>query len=378
MPIRKIEETENTGLVQLTSVSNTVYIPGSVKTTPIAPKLFKNKSDLDAAIKKGDYEDDLSAKLAKRCLQLGLYVLFEGCSLTDNQPDINWNRLNNKTLYNIKFLTTGGYACPSSDMVECATKRGDCCALIDHASDIDYTNIDTVRKAFESYADEDGFTTGFTPWWKSESEVLGGSAAKEVLIPGCFGYLFAYANSVKTNPGWLPVAGASRGIIPDLTGVAYEYSEANINELQCRTKLDEDDDNVGIAINPIAYMGESFGYLIWGNRTLIQNEATKKTTARSFLNVRNLISELKKNIEAASLKYTFEPNNDLLWINWQAYLIPVLNKMESGAGILGYKLIRQKTSAKARLKARVIIIPIEGVEDFDITVELSDSLDITE
>lgn len=465
MPIRKITETDITGDVQVTSAPNTVYIPGKAMDTTngLKPRIFKTAAEFDAA---EGYVDDLSHKLAKRLLQLGMYVLYEGCKVPNADGDketatveykmekavaegdvswsfkigeitytvnnnqvawndgtaktaaitegeatisadlsmtfdfingkvscaekispskdivIDWNRLQNKTLYNIRFLTTGGYACPSSDMIACAASRGDCIALIDHAktatSDLKEgeTVVGNVRKHMEQFKSD--FAAGFTPWFKTRNDILGGSSEKEVSIPASFGYLFAYAKSIKNNPSWLPVAGAARGIIDDLTGVDYEYDEAEINALQKRVGLNEDGDNVGIAINPIAYMGESFGYLIWGNRTLNNNDAAKGLQAKSFLNVRNLVCELKKQIEAASLKYTFEPNNDVLWINWQAYLIPTLNRMESGAGILGYKLIREKTTAKARLKARIIIVPIEGVEDFEINVLMSDSLDVTE
>lgn len=384
MPIRKITETDITGDVQVTSTPNIVYIPGKATADGIKPKLFKTVAELKAAT---GYEDDLSHKLAKRLLQLGMYVLYEGCVAPTSpskgeEISINWDRLKNKTLYNVGFLTTGGYACPSSDMIACAESRGDCIALIDHAktatSDIKTgeTVVGNIRNHMEQFKSE--FAAGFTPWFKTRNDILGGSSEKEVSIPASFGYLFAYAKSIKNNPSWLPVAGAARGIIDDLTGVDYEYDEAEINALQKRVGLNEDGDNVGIAINPIAYMGESFGYLIWGNRTLNNNDAAKGLQAKSFLNVRNLVCELKKQIEAASLKYTFEPNNDILWINWQAYLIPTLNRMESGAGILGYKLIREKTTAKARLKARIIIVPIEGVEDFEINVLMSDSLDVTE
>ena len=464
MPIRKITETDITGDVQVTSASNTVYIPGKAIDTDngVAPRLFKTAAEFDA---EKVYVDDLSHKLAKRLLKLGMYVLYEGCKVPSAAGDketatveykmekavagdnvswsfkigeitytvdnnqvawndgtaktkpitegvakisddlsmtfdfingkvscakkispstditIDWARLQNKTLYNVRFLTTGGYACPSSGMIACAESRGDCIALIDHAEaetkpEKGKTVVGKVRERMEQFKSE--FAAGFTPWFKTRNDVLGGSSEKEVSIPASFGYLFAYAKSIKNNPSWLPVAGAARGIIDDLTGVDYEYSEAEINALQKRVGLDEDGDNVGIAINPIAYMGESFGYLIWGNRTLSNNDAAKGLQAKSFLNVRNLVCELKKQIEAASLKYTFEPNNDVLWINWQAYLIPTLNRMESGAGILGYKLIREKTTAKARLKARIVIVPIEGVEDFEINVLMSDSLDITE
>jgi hypothetical protein len=80
----------------------------------------------------------------------------------------------------------------------------------------------------------------------------------------------------------------------------------------------------------------------------------------------------------ASRKYTFEQNTETLWINFQSYITPLLDRMQSGNGILGYTFVKQKTDAKARLKAKLTIIPVEAVEDFDLHVELADSLNVSE
>lgn len=200
-------------------------------------------------------------------------------------------------------------------------------------------------------------------------------------IPAAFGYLFAYANSIKNNPEWYAIAGFQRGVIPELETVMYELSAAEMDALQCRAEeLDGSapiEDNTGIAINPIAYVRPA-GYIIYGNRTLKDNTYPIKTTATSFLNVRNLASAIKKQLYNAARTYTFEPNNELLWIKFQSYVTPLLDQMQAGNGILGYKFTKLVTPAKARLKCRLTIIPVEAVEDFDIEVALTDSLTVTE
>ena len=52
--------------------------------------------------------------------------------------------------------------------------------------------------------------------------------------------------------------------------------------------------------------------------------------------------------------------------------------MVQSYGIAGYKWIKEETSEKAKLKAILRIIPIEAIEDFDLTLELTDSLEVTE
>ena len=47
--------------------------------------------------------------------------------------------------------------------------------------------------------------------------------------------------------------------------------------------------------------------------------------------------------------------------------------MKADQGIDEYEIIKVATTQKATLKARIRIVPIEAVEDFDITIELADS-----
>lgn len=208
--------------------------------------------------------------------------------------------------------------------------------------------------------------------FKSANDVGGAS------IPAAFGYLFAYANATKNNPEWYAIAGFERGIIPEMTSVLHEYSTADVEILQARSanqavELDDGTDNVGFAINPIAYIRPA-GHIIYGNRSLRVNDAAKKTIATSFLNVRNMVSRIKKVMFEGAKKYTFEQNNDLLWLNFQAYVRPTLEKMKNGNGLADYSFekVIPVGNPKARLTARLNIIPIEAVEDFDLEIVMTD------
>lgn len=422
--------------------------------TPVEPKLFRSISELRAfnydnyksgVINTPKYYDvdSLSYKLMVHLLEYGIYVLFEGIIEEEDGscPVIDWTRLEDKGLYDIRFLTMGGYGVTQDGMLTCASNRGDCVALLDHPVILDPVKeynpiatkpedwssawttkykgkvyksegdfwvvvdsstaptfvantfhtltlnddqVATVRQYFEAHkgSAELSYVAAFTPGFKSSLESLGGSIVTPVHIPASFGYLFAYAKAIKSNPDWYAVAGSFRGTINELTSVEYEYKNSEIEMLQGRAKssevpLDDEEDNVGCAINCIAYV-RPFGHIIWGNRTFLENTASKKTVATSFLNVRNLVSTVKKSLYDAARKYTFEQNSELLWVNFKAQIIPLLDSMKNGNGILGYKFVRLATSAKARLKARLIIMPIEAVEDFELEVELADSISTTE
>lgn len=310
-----------------------------------------------------------------------------------------WGNLTDKNMYNLRFLTTGQFFTDNSNavkMIECAAKRCDAVALLDFKTVYDNVSeyrasADAVENASESLfldttKDPATFGAAFAPKWKGRINTASGLVEVDNLPP-CFAYLCAFARSVKENPMWYAVAGSYRGTIPELIEVKKEYNNADVEMLQARSKtmevaLDETGDNVGVAINPIAYR-RPFGHIIWGNRTLRDNKADENSgtgllKATSFLNCRVLSTEVAKVAYNASNKYTFEQNNEVLWTNFTTYILPTLDRMSTGNGILDYKITRVATDKKARLCAKIALVPIEPAEDFDITIEMTDEISVTE
>lgn len=378
MPKIKITEFDGTGSIQSGVISNTVFIPVTSTAASNGEAIaITSITELDAV--ENIDKSKLDYKIAKHLLNLGFDLVIQ---LVGNGSDgaVDWNALKDKMLFDIRFLTHGTQKW-TQDMIACAKYRGDCIALIndDEASNYDYTTT-TVREAFSGITDGE-YAAAFTPWFTSRNsdfQETGATTPSDVMIPAAYGYLFAYANAIKNNPEWYAIAGFERGIIPELSSLCHLYTSADVEILQGRSaaaevELDDENDNVGFAINPIANVRPA-GPIIYGNRTLKVNDAAKKTIATSFLNVRNMVSAIKKVIYEAARKYTFEQNNELLWINFQSYITPLLDRMVSGNGLLGYRFSRLVTPAKARLKARLSIIPIEAVEDFEIEVYMTDDL----
>lgn len=329
-------------------------------------------------------DDNIGYVYAKSLIERGLPVLPE---IVLNAGSIDWDKLTDKGLYSIKFLTAGGLELETESMLEmldAAAKRGDCIALLDHEKDIapvgDQTYAAAVREELGlDVGATDGalvsssnlkFGAAYSPWCKFDGF--------DSPMPPSFAALAAYANSVESNPNWYAAAGKSRGTIPGIKAVLHQYGDAECNSLQARVikadgDFDDVNDNTGIAINPITYIRAFGDYVVWGNRTLIKNDGV--LTASSFLNIRNLCCDIKKELYAAAREFTFEQNGDILWVNFSARIRPLLDKALSGGGIKGYKLIKEETNKRGRLKARVKIVPIEAVEDFDLTLEMTDSIE---
>lgn len=295
--------------------------------------------------------------------------------------------------YDVKYLTSGGY--PSfgyidgentsgadntgylvvANMLGVASDtsgRGDCLALIDHTNYLDRPvnplNANSLfyrlnnNGTFASLGGEDGqFGAMFTPW--CEYSVMRGVNA---LMAGSFGYLCALAESIQSNGNWLAIAGVNRG---RPTNLIAPYETTNIITNKIADEYNELNGTKGICLNAITYI-RPYGYVIWGNRTLKENIDT--LTATSYVNIRNMISDIRKVAFQASRSLMFEQNNEILWINFKAKMTPLLDKLVSGYGIKKYNLVRQPSDAKNKLVCSIIIYPTYAVEAFDITIVLED------
>lgn len=269
--------------------------------------------------------------------------------------------------------TTGGLAGGLvTKMVDLAAGRGDAVALIDHINIptrplVGQNSVYTVLKGIGSTQANVEYAAAFTPWLNIDCVTLTEGETTHSM-PASLGYLLALANSNKTNANWVAIAGATRGQVPNinatkpLTVAGRLTNSIAENEYQNRNS---------VSINAITKINP-FGYRIWGNRTLKNNSTEGNLTATSFLNVRNMISDVKKTIYRTCKKYMFEQNNDILWANFKSDIELTLNKMKTGAGISSYKIIKGTTTEKAKLVATVKLYPIYAVEDFDITVTMED------
>lgn len=300
------------------------------------------------------------------------------------------NGLADKGNYSIKYLTSGGYPVfeyrdniIANAMIKLSKDRGDCVAIIDHTDNEDrQKNIGVAGSLFKEVAtanlDDGEYATMFTPWATYVRKTLDKERTAQgdlkvienqstsVRMPASYAYLNALADSIKTNASWLAVAGTARGLVRSLAagGMSEDIPNGAADAMQPRQ---------GIAINPITNI-KPYGYTIWGNRTLKKND--ENLTATSFLNIRNLVSDVKKTCYRAARSLTFEQNNEVLWVNFKSKIAPTLDRMLSGYGISGYKIVRdtenEKVQEKATVCAKIIIYPTYAVEDFYITIVLRD------
>lgn len=372
-----------------------------------------------------DFDYDLSYVYAKELLMSGIAVIYQvidGSSYSEvletlstfySNAKTNPDSIKDKGEYSIKYLTSGVYPSFSysvtkdansttyesvdqfaTDMANLAAERGDCVALIDPAdcsttsSDrnlyieqlINPENVYSAAIELLGNMDNAEYASLFAPWalYNTQANYNVGSGSSitrlpqldSVVMPPSFGYLMALAKSIRINNNWLAIAGIARGQVPYIRGLytTKRLSNTLANEYQPR--------NGKTSINAITDI-KPYGLTIWGNRTMKNNlnnsmGGTDGLTATSFLNIRNMVSDVKKVAYNAAKTLMFEQNSDVLWVNFLARVTPLLDQLMSGQGLSDYKIIKNPTNEKAKLKATIKLYPIYAVEDFEITIELSD------
>ena len=371
-----------------------------------------------------DFDYDMSYVYAKELIMMGVPVVYKVLEpTTTTYPDIlaavntyfansmtNPAGVLDKGEYSIKYITSGSYpsfaytyisdtassASPNywGSMAALAKNRGDCVALIDPADCtndstsrtlsveqmINPDNIFTVAEELCASFDGEEYASMFAPWilYTAQANYVLNSSSSSVtlpqldvvVMPPSFAYLVTLAKSVRINNNWLAVAGIARGQVPYINGLytSKRLSNTLANIYQPR--------NGKTSINAITDI-KPYGLTIWGNRTMKNNLANAMggedgLTATSFLNIRNMVSDVKKTAYIAAKTLMFEQNSDVLWVNFLSRVTPLLDQLMSGQGLSDYKVIKNPTNEKAKLKATIKLYPIYAVEDFDITIELSD------
>lgn len=360
---------------------------------------------------------DRSYIYAKELLNEGMAVMYYAVANRNSDGTINYNpieiynsfenireAIKDRGSYSVKYITTGGYplfgdTSTAQDNVASflnmagdvnnstsSDARGDCVVLIDHINnpnlpligsiDNNGTEIKSIYSQVKEYfGDSDNqevattniayaeYGAMFTPYASYNCVTMPAGSQTQVM-PASFAYLISLAKSLHYNPSWLAIAGVTRGLVPNIISLATKQrlSNAIADSYQPRN---------GVAINAITDI-KPYGLTIWGNRTLKNNKANGNLTATSFLNIRNMVSDVKKIIFRTCQKCMFEQNNDILWINFQAQITPTLEQMISGSGLSGYKIIKGTTTEKAKLVATVILYPLYALESIEVEVRLED------
>lgn len=315
------------------------------------------------------------------------------------------DNLKDKNEYTVKYITTGAY--PSfvtitetqgtgksrtvsvdypfaAKLLEVAANRNDAVALIDHADnpaaalgiDQDGSFYKAANDYFATAANAE-FGAMFTPWGDYTCTTVNDATATLQAMPASFGYLLCLAYAIKTSPNWLAMAGVTRGIVPGLKKLRTDKVLSNVIAENYQPKYGDVDGKNVVSVNAITNV-KPYGLTIWGNRTL-KKVNSKGTVATNFLNIRNMLSDIKKLAYNTAKSLMFEQDSDTLWLSFKSGVSPLLDQLKSGYGISDYKLIRSDKKyngsalTRGEMAAVIKIFPLYAVEYFEITVVVADN-----
>ena len=331
-------------------------------------------------------------QIAYELLGLGYPVLFKNIN-TPNVAALSdpsfWAPLKDKAAYDFRYIVTGldplsqdtkAVKEVNNAIIELATAvnkasdpaangRGDCIALVDICSSAyrQKSQSEAIANITNQVNDlkASKYAAAFAPY--VTYAMVEDKTYKNTTFPASFHYLACAAKAAENYNEWYAIAGYDRGVSDyTIKSVGCKFGDIAINALCPRNNKG----TVKKAVNVIAKIKNN--YYLWGNRTL--NALGDELIASDSLNIRQLCTSIKKQIYVACKKFTFDPNSDVLWINFQNAITPLLEKMKADQGLSDYKFIKRKTDKKAVLMAKLRIVPIEAVEDFEIDLTLENSI----
>jgi hypothetical protein len=312
------------------------------------------------------------------------------------KDDSFWAPFADKATYDFRYLISGfmqtdntaatTYTSIHNAICKLATERGDCVALID-IPEYCYNTAATdykveVAKYTAGISASDKYTAFFMP--TVEYNMTEDSVYNNSKFPGYFHYLLCASDAFVNYPEWFAVAGYTRGVshVYSVKATTKKLGDAAVNLFEPRTKVKvgkdgNDDLFITKAINIISTIKGA--HYLWGNRTAFllgdaDDPVNDDLVASHFLNIRQLCTTIKKELYVTCRRFTFDPNSDILWINFCNAISPLLDRMKANQGIEDYKIVKVPVDTKGLLKAKIRIVPIEAVEDFELELFLEDSI----
>ena len=161
------------------------------------------------------------------------------------------------------------------------------------------------------------YTAAYANWLKNYDSY----SDKQIWIPSS-GYVAAiYARSDAATQPWFAPAGLTRGIINNITDLAFNPNQKQRDYLYT------------ISLNPIVYFSGD-GYVVFGQKTL-----QSKPSAFDRVNVRRLFLVLERAVQKTLKYYVFEPNTEFTRTRVRNSITPILDLARNTQGLYDYQVV---------------------------------------
>lgn len=170
-------------------------------------------------------------------------------------------------------------------------------------------------------------------------------------VPASVAVLGAFAHNDNIGHPWFAPAGFTRGSLPRVNEATVQLSRPYMDALQ------------DAKINPIVSFAESNGNVIWGQKTLFQNESSLER-----VNVRRLLIAIRRDVRKISNRIIFEPTREETLARFEQLVKPVLKNVKDKRGLDKYLVkIDMSTTTQAdienkTIRGKIFIAPTKTLE----------------
>ena len=206
-----------------------------------------------------------------------------------------------------------------------------------------------------TYKLDDKYLALYYPWVRANDDFNG---IVRLSPPSVF-LLEIMARNDKTASQWTAPAGVSNGFLNRGLSVEYSASLEERDELYSITKKNN--------VNPIIeILGR--GIVSWGQKT-----TQRALTALNRVNVIRMLGYVRKKVKAIAMDLVFAPNDSTTWATFVARVTKLLQTIETGRGISGFKVVMDGTNnppetiAQGKLFGSIWIKPTIVAEQIELT-----------
>ena len=250
-----------------------------------------------------------------------------------------------------------------NEMLQIASSRGDCIAVIDPPLAVGAQQVVDWHNGASTYNDHQSFNSSYGalywPWVKIYDAVN----SLFVWVPPSGLVVGAYAYNDRVAEPWFAAAGFNRGRLLQPVEVEYnathgerEYMYGNQN-----------------SVNPIVNFIKD-GISIYGQRTL-----QRKPSALDRVNVRRLLNYIKK-VSATAIKYLlFEPNDAFTWREFTSLVSPFLDSIQARRGLYEHRVVCDETTNTPDLidnnimRAVIYLKPVKAAEQIMVDLVITNT-----
>lgn len=280
-------------------------------------------------------------------------------------PDFTkaWNLFRDTEQYVVDVLINAGRssAAVMHNLNLLATSRGDCVAFLDVPP-----TVQTFQEAIDWRNLTLNLNSSYSALFGPDLLISDPVSGKALFIPPSGAMAALYARTSRIGAPWFSIAGLNRGLVNCLD-IRHYYNDGQATAL------------FKSQVNYVRkFLGR--GIALWEQSTL-QNQMS----ARSFLNVRQLLNILKRSMYGYLLYSLQEPNDAILRRQIKFSLEQYLRTVEQGRGISsGRVIVSDELNSPAyvnsgTLRVAVVIVPILAVREIQLSLVISkEGLELSE